>query len=58
MLSYLPRETQLEIEQLSARYGQPLVRLVDLGINNYFDPLEGKNRAIAYNYLTFVFPQE
>src|SRR5690242_17286554 len=44
MIPYLPKETQLELELLAASFGQPLVRIVDLGISNYFDPLDRSDR--------------
>jgi ADP-ribose pyrophosphatase YjhB (NUDIX family) len=51
MIAYLPEETQLELELLAARYGQPLVRIVDLGTSNYFDPL---NRSDRYGEVCMV----
>lgn len=44
MLSYLSQEIQQELEQLAQQYGQPLVRTVDLGSTNRFDPLDKTDR--------------
>lgn len=44
MFPSLPQETQDEFARLAQHYGQPLVRTVDLGINNYFDPLNKTDR--------------
>ena len=44
MFTSLPQETQQELEQLAQRYAQPLVRTVDLGTTNYFDPLNKHDR--------------
>lgn len=44
MISYLPEENQHEFELLAASYGQPLVRIIDLGTSNYFDPLNKSDR--------------
>ncbi|SRR5579884_3528841 len=51
MISYLPKEKQHELELLAASYGQPLLRIVDLGTNNYFDPL---NRSDRYGEVCMV----
>jgi ADP-ribose pyrophosphatase YjhB (NUDIX family) len=44
MIPSFPGEIQRELEQLAQRYGQPLVRTVDLGISNHFDPLNKTDR--------------
>ncbi|GCE13360.1 NUDIX hydrolase [Tengunoibacter tsumagoiensis] len=44
LLSTLPNEIQDEITRLSERYGQPLIRSIDLGENKYFDPLDKTDR--------------
>lgn len=44
MIPYLPEETQLELEQLAQQYRQPLVRTIDLGSSNQFDPLNKSDR--------------
>lgn len=51
MIASLPKETQLELESLAASYGQPLVRIADLGISSYFDPL---NRSDRYGEVCMV----
>lgn len=44
MLPSLPEETQQELAELATRYGQPLIRIVDLGTTNQFDPLNKTDR--------------
>ena len=39
MFPQLPQAIQNELNQLAQRYGQPLVRIVDLDITSLFDPL-------------------
>ncbi len=40
----LPSNVQNEVEQLAQRYGQPVVRTVDLQASELFDPLSKKDR--------------
>ncbi len=51
MLPTLPRAIQDELEQLAHAYGQPLVRTVDLGNSDLFDPL---NRTDRYGEVCMV----
>ncbi len=44
MIPTLPRSTQDELAQLAKRFGQPLVRTVDLGETRQFDPLNKNDR--------------
>jgi 8-oxo-dGTP pyrophosphatase MutT (NUDIX family) len=44
MLPFLPQETQDELATLAERYGQPLVRNVDLGQTKQFDPINKNDR--------------
>lgn len=44
MFQWLPQTTQDELTELSQRYGQPLVEVVDLGTSNHFDPLNKTDR--------------
>jgi ADP-ribose pyrophosphatase YjhB (NUDIX family) len=44
MFPTLPQDVQNELEQLAQRYGQPLVRTVDLEASNLFDPLNKTDR--------------
>jgi 8-oxo-dGTP pyrophosphatase MutT (NUDIX family) len=44
MLPTLPQQTQDELAQLAQRFGQPLIRTVDLGETTQFDPLNRKDR--------------
>lgn len=44
MFSALPLDIQQELSQLSQRYGQPLVRTVELAIDTLFDPLTARDR--------------
>lgn len=44
MFSFLAETVQDELRQLQQRYGETLVRTVDLGINNHFDPLNRTDR--------------
>ncbi len=44
MLPTLPQHIQDELAQLAQRFGQPLVRTVDLGQTTQFDPLNRKDR--------------
>ena len=44
MFPFLPQSVQTEIEQLAERYGQPIVRTVDLHATELFDPLSKKDR--------------
>ena len=44
MFPSLPHSVQSEIEQLAQRYGQPIVRTVDLDAAELFDPLSKKDR--------------
>jgi len=44
MLPSLLQATQAELEQLAQRYGQPLVRTVDLTAKKLFDPLTKRDR--------------
>jgi ADP-ribose pyrophosphatase YjhB (NUDIX family) len=44
MFPFLPQGVQNEIEQLAERYGQPVVRTVDLSATRLFDPLSKKDR--------------
>jgi 8-oxo-dGTP pyrophosphatase MutT (NUDIX family) len=47
MFLSLPQARQDELEQLAQRYGQPLVRLVDLNIDYLFDPLNRKDDRLG-----------
>lgn len=44
MIPTLPQSTQDELTQLAERFGQPLVRTIDLGETRQFDPLNRKDR--------------
>src|SRR5438876_1417661 len=44
MMPLLPQETQDELVRLAERYGQPLVRNVDLGATKQFDPINKNDR--------------
>lgn len=44
MFPYLPQAIQDELTQLAQRYGEPLIRTVDLGTSNQFDPLNKSDR--------------
>ncbi|HZR41966.1 MAG TPA: NUDIX hydrolase [Ktedonobacteraceae bacterium] len=44
MIPSLSQEIQNELEQLAQRYGQPLIRTVDLHANKAFDPLNKPDR--------------
>ncbi len=44
MMPFLPQETQNELVTLAERYGQPLVRTVDLGQTSQFDPINKNDR--------------
>jgi ADP-ribose pyrophosphatase YjhB (NUDIX family) len=44
MLPSLPQDIQNELAQLAQRYGQPLVRTVDLTASKRFDPLSKTDR--------------
>jgi ADP-ribose pyrophosphatase YjhB (NUDIX family) len=44
MLPFLPQETQDELATLAERYGQPLVRNIDLGQTSQFDPINKNDR--------------
>ncbi|HEV2654293.1 MAG TPA: NUDIX hydrolase [Ktedonobacteraceae bacterium] len=44
MLPTLPQQTQDELAQLAQRFGQPLLRTIDLGQTTQFDPLNRKDR--------------
>jgi 8-oxo-dGTP pyrophosphatase MutT (NUDIX family) len=44
MMPFLPHETQDELTTLAERYGQPLVRTVDLGQTSQFDPINRNDR--------------
>lgn len=44
MFSALPQPIQNELEQLIQRYGQPVTQLVDLQVNESFDPLNKTDR--------------
>lgn len=44
MFPSLPTFVNNELTQLAQRYGQPLVRTVNLGANSYFDPLNKRDR--------------
>ncbi|MBA2677155.1 MAG: NUDIX hydrolase [Ktedonobacteraceae bacterium] len=44
MFPTLPQSVQDEIEQLAERYGQPVIRTVDLDATELFDPLSKKDR--------------
>jgi ADP-ribose pyrophosphatase YjhB (NUDIX family) len=44
MLSSLSQDIQDELTQLAERYGQPLIRKVQLGANKRFDPLNKTDR--------------
>src|SRR6266487_5900369 len=51
MIPTLPQDTQDELAQLAERFGQPLVRTVDLGMTRQFDPL---NRSDRYGEVCMV----
>jgi 8-oxo-dGTP pyrophosphatase MutT (NUDIX family) len=51
MFSTLPPEVQDELAQLQQRYGETLVRMVDLASNGQFDPL---NRTDRYGEVCMV----
>ena len=44
MFPYLPQAIRDELTQLAQRYGEPLVRTVDLDTSNQFDPLNKSDR--------------
>jgi len=44
MFPYLPQATRDELTELAQRYGEPLVRIVDLNTTNQFDPLNKSDR--------------
>lgn len=44
MFSTLTAEIQQELAQLAQRYGQPLIRTVDLDVQTLFDPLNARDR--------------
>ncbi|MBE3559922.1 MAG: NUDIX hydrolase [Ktedonobacteraceae bacterium] len=44
MFSALPQTVQNELSQLATRYGQPLVRTVELNVDRLFDPLDKNDR--------------
>lgn len=44
MMPFLTQDIQKELAELAGRYGQPLVRTVDLGQTKQFDPINKRDR--------------